>query len=151
MAAQEFSAGVESAKTKAFIVLPFNPDEAWGSKPRHHVNGTVNGHSWRGTLVKEGDFWLIPLGEAFRRDTGIHIGDTVRVILSPEGPQIDNVSPDIALALKSEPQAQEFFAGLPTFYRKNYLRWIDSAKREETRAARIAEMVELLKAGKREK
>jgi uncharacterized protein YdeI (YjbR/CyaY-like superfamily) len=31
------------------------------------------------------------------------------------------------------------------------MRWIESAKREETRAKRIAEMIGLLSAGKREK
>jgi hypothetical protein len=34
------------------------------------------------------------------------------------------------------------------FYRKNFLRWIDQAKRSETRAARIAEMVKMLEGGK---
>ena len=37
------------------------------------------------------------------------------------------------------------------FYRRNYVRWIESAKRPETRAARIADTVALLKAGKRQK
>ena len=54
-------------------------------------------------------------------------------------------------AMRVEPQAKQFFDSLPTFYRNNYMRWINSAKRPPTRAARIAEMMELLKAGKREK
>jgi hypothetical protein len=36
-------------------------------------------------------------------------------------------------------------------HRKNYIRWIESAKRPETRAARISEMMKLLNAGRREK
>jgi hypothetical protein len=39
-------------------------------------------------------------------------------------------------------------AGAQQFYRNAYLRWIDATKRRpEVRAARIAETVELLKAG----
>ena len=44
-----------------------------------------------------------------------------------------------------------FFESLPTFYRKNFMRWIDSAKRPETRAKHIAEVIETLKAHKRER
>ena len=82
---------------------------------------------------------------------GLAAGDTVRVELSPEGPQLDRMPPDVAAALAAEPRARAFFEGLATFYRKNFMRWIESAKRPETRANRIAEMVRLLKAGKREK
>jgi len=40
---------------------------------------------------------------------------------------------------------------LATFYRKGYTRWVEEAKRPETRTKRLAEMVELLKAGKRQR
>ncbi len=54
-------------------------------------------------------------------------------------------------ALATNTVAKAFFDGLPTFYRKNYIRWIESAKRPETRAKRIVEMMALLAEGKREK
>jgi uncharacterized protein YdeI (YjbR/CyaY-like superfamily) len=74
----------------------------------------------------------------------------------PEGPQTaalsaESGSADIGDALQREREVSAFFDALPTFYRKNFIRWIESAKRPETRAARIAEMVELLKDGKRER
>ena len=34
---------------------------------------------------------------------------------------------------------------IPTFYRKNYVRWIEAAKRPETRTKRITEAVAQLK------
>jgi uncharacterized protein YdeI (YjbR/CyaY-like superfamily) len=68
-----------------------------------------------------------------------------------EGPQAETLSSDIALALKAEPNAQAFFESLATFYRNNYIRWIESAKRPETRARRIGEMIDLLKEGKKQK
>ncbi|GMV87457.1 MAG: hypothetical protein AMXMBFR81_03880 [Chthonomonas sp.] len=54
-------------------------------------------------------------------------------------------------ALALEPEARRFFDSLPTFYRNNYARWLKDAKRPETRAKRLAEMVALLKEGKRER
>jgi uncharacterized protein YdeI (YjbR/CyaY-like superfamily) len=58
---------------------------------------------------------------------------------------------DLQTAFAQAPSALSFFNSLPTFYQKNYMRWVNSAKRAETRAKRIDEMIELLKAGKREK
>ena len=46
------------------------------------------------------------------------------------------------------PAAAAFFDTLAQFYRKAYLRWIDATKRRpDLRAARIAEVVDLLAAG----
>ena len=73
------------------------------------------------------------------------------MILSPEGPQSDQLPADVASALEAEPQAKAFFEALATFYRNSYLKWIESAKRPETRASRIAEMIQLLKAGQKQR
>jgi uncharacterized protein YdeI (YjbR/CyaY-like superfamily) len=81
----------------------------------------------------------------------LEAGADVEVILWPEGPQSENLSRDVAAALEIEPQAKAFFESLATFYRNTYIKWIESAKRPETRAARIEEMMKLLKAGKRQK
>ena len=76
------------------------------------------------------------------------MGDPVTVALMPEGPQSEALSADIAGALAAEPDAARFFDGLATFYRKNYLRWIDATKRSpDLRAQRIAEFIESMKAG----
>jgi uncharacterized protein YdeI (YjbR/CyaY-like superfamily) len=55
--------------------------------------------------------------------------------------QVDTLAPDILAALENEPETRAFFESLATFYRKGYVRWIESAKRTETRSARIAEML----------
>jgi len=129
------------------IVVPFNPNDVWGLKQRHHVAGTVNGQRWRGALDHDGTQFFLSLGEAWRRDHQLPIGAQVEVVLSPEGPQADTVGADVAAALQAHPEAMAFFEALPSFYRKNYMRWIDSARRPATRAARIAEAVALLKDG----
>jgi uncharacterized protein YdeI (YjbR/CyaY-like superfamily) len=58
----------------------------------------------------------------------------------------------VAAALDAAPQAAAFFDSLAQFYRRAYLRWIDATKRRpDLRAARIAEMVELLQAGHKQR
>jgi hypothetical protein len=132
-------------------VLPFNPSEVWGVKQRHHLTGTINGCVVRGSLGSDGTQYFLPLGAAWRRDNGIEAGAEVEVELMPEGPQTDTLAPDIVAALATEPEAQTFFEALATFYRNGYVRWIESAKRSKTRSARIAEMLSLLKADKKQR
>jgi len=78
--------------------------------------------------------YFLPLGPVYRRDAGLQLGDMVAVTLMPEGPQSKALAADIVAALEAEPDAARFFDGLATFYRKNYLRWIDATKRNPSGA-----------------
>jgi hypothetical protein len=150
---KRFSAKIEGAeKGRAFVVLPFDPAAFWGQRERYHVRGTVGECPVRGALAESKRGHLLPLGAAYRRDTGLKVGDTVTVVLAVEGPQRDGLAPDLAAALEAEPEAGRFFDALATFYRKGYLRWVDATKRRpEVRAERIGELVRLLKAGHKER
>lgn len=130
--------------------IPFDPPAEWGPKERHDVTGTVAGHKVRGRLVERDGHHYLQLGPAWCRDNQLAVGAEVSVTLAPEGPQVLSMSPDMAEALNAEPEARRFFESLATFYRKGFMRWVDGARRPETRARRIAETVAALKAGKRE-
>jgi uncharacterized protein YdeI (YjbR/CyaY-like superfamily) len=56
---------------------------------------------------------------------------------------------DVQEALSNHPQAGEFFEKLAYSHRKEYMFWVESAKRAETRHTRIIKMIELLKEGKK--
>lgn len=55
----------------------------------------------------------------------------------------------IARAFKKSPAAWRFFQSLAPSYKRNYIGWIDSAKKEETRLRRLTEAVSLLAKGKK--
>jgi uncharacterized protein YdeI (YjbR/CyaY-like superfamily) len=55
----------------------------------------------------------------------------------------------IAKALKTNPEAWEFFRKLAPTDRRNFVVWIHIAKRAETRERRIRESIGLLAAGKK--
>jgi len=148
---QRFKTIISKSGTRTFVVIPFNPNEVWGVKQRHYVTGTVNGYGVRGSLGSDAKQYFLPLGAAWRRGCGLETGSDVEVLLSPEGPQSESLSSDVASALDNEPQAKAFFESLATFYRNTYIKWIESAKRPETRAMRVNEMIELLNAGKKQK
>jgi hypothetical protein len=136
----------------AVIMMPFDPDEVWGTKANHPVSGTINGCRVRTRLVPAGSGWVLSLIPKRLLGMGVAIGDDVAVELAPEGPQRGDLADDVAAALAANPQAAAFFDTLAQFYRKAYLRWIDATtRRPELRAARIAEVVGLLEAGVKER
>jgi hypothetical protein len=152
MTVQRFTATVTKSDTKGVIRLPFDPNTVWGEKPRHHITGTINGFKVRGQVEQEASQFFLALGPAYLRAAPFAVGDEVSVELTAEGPQANALAEDIQAALDAEPQAKAFFEGLATFYRKGYLRWIDGAsRRPEVRRERIAEMIQLLKAGKKQR
>jgi Bacteriocin-protection, YdeI or OmpD-Associated/Domain of unknown function (DUF1905) len=153
MRTQRFSAIVAAGPgSGAVIAVPFDPDLAWGAKAEHPVSGTIGGRRVRGTISPDGSGWVFPLGPGCIRDGSVAIGDEVIVELAPEGPQRQDLAEDIAAALAANPAAAAFFDTLAQFYRKAYLRWIDATtRRPDLRAARIAEVVDLLAAGIKER
>ena len=55
----------------------------------------------------------------------------------------------IGETLKADPVAWRFFEQLAPSYRRAYIGWIDSAKRQETKEKRLREALGLLAAGKK--
>jgi uncharacterized protein YdeI (YjbR/CyaY-like superfamily) len=51
------------------------------------------------------------------------------------------VPPDLAEALAASAAAKAAFEGLPPSHRREYIDWIEEAKKPETRARRVAETV----------
>ena len=152
-ASVRFTAKVDDVgRGRAVIRLPFDPDAVWGPKRQHHVRGTVAGNRVRGPLRLASKQWTLVIGAAWLRDNPLPIGAAVKVVLEAEGPQNADLTPDIAAALQSSPEAAAFFAGLATFYRKGYLRSIDGAsRRPEIRAQRVRELVVYLEEGRKER
>ena len=58
------------------------------------------------------------------------------------------VPDDLAAALRGNPAARATFAGFPPGHRREYIEWLEEAKRAETRARRLAQAIEWLAEGK---
>jgi uncharacterized protein YdeI (YjbR/CyaY-like superfamily) len=68
----------------------------------------------------------------------------------PDRPQINLELPaDLKIALAKNNMAKEFFNRLAPSYQKQYIAWIQVAKRPETRAMRVKESIELLQKGEK--
>jgi uncharacterized protein YdeI (YjbR/CyaY-like superfamily) len=64
-------------------------------------------------------------------------------------PIIPNLPAYIAEALKASSKAWRFFRKLAPTYRRDFVVWIHTARRPETRERRIRESIALLAAGKK--
>jgi uncharacterized protein YdeI (YjbR/CyaY-like superfamily) len=62
---------------------------------------------------------------------------------------VTHVPPELASALTKDKQARQNFEKLAPSYRKPFIYWVASAKREETRRRRVAEAIALLARNKR--
>jgi hypothetical protein len=153
MGSQRFRAVIAAGHgDSAVITMPFDPDQAWGAKANHPVNGTIGGCRVRSRLLPADGGWVLAMAYQRLLSMGVAIGDHVDVELAPEGPQRADLADDIADALAASPAAAAFFDTLAQFYRKAYLRWIDATRRRpDLRAIRIAEVVDLLASGIKER
>ena len=144
---RRFRSSVTKTGAKAAIDIPFDPAEVCGPQDRYYVAGAIAGRRIRGVLHPTGLGFVLPLGPAWRRDNPLPDDEPVEVVLGPDGPQSDALAADIVDALEDSPAARTFFQSIAPFYRKNFIRWIEEAKRAETRQARVKEMVRMLEAG----
>jgi uncharacterized protein YdeI (YjbR/CyaY-like superfamily) len=64
-------------------------------------------------------------------------------------PSVPQLPAYVAQAFKTNAKAWEFFRALAPTYRRNFVVWIHTAKRPETRDRRIREAIELLSAGRK--
>jgi hypothetical protein len=150
---QRFTARVDvGPRGRGIIALPFDPDEAWGAKSQHPVGGRIDGRKVRGTVTPADRGWVFTLPSMWMCDADVAAGTDVIVELEPEGPQRGDLAEDIAAALAANPAAAAFWDTLAQFYRKAYLRWINATtRRPDLRKVRIAEVVDLLAAGVKER
>jgi len=56
---------------------------------------------------------------------------------------------ELMTALSRDKEAKAVFNKLPHSHQKEYVTWINDAKKEETRARRVAQTIEMLKQGKK--
>lgn len=117
----------------AFRFTPRKPDSLWSSSNKQRVE----------KLLEQGA--MTPAGRQCvekARETGVwdRIPDTERSYSMPA---------ELLEALERSPKAREFFDSLAPSYRKKYITWVASAKREATRLRRAEEASSLLSQNKK--
>jgi hypothetical protein len=140
--AQTFDGTVLAAdRGGAFVPVPKEVVEALGGKGRIPVRATFDGIAYRGSIVSMGGQQVLGVLKAIRTELGKGPGDEVRVTVELDEARTVNVPDDLREAL-STAALTDRFTSLSYSHQREYVTWIDEAKRPATRARRIAETVQ---------
>jgi hypothetical protein len=135
-------------KTATMFRVPFDLKGAFG-RARPPVAVTIRGHTWRTTPGVYDGVGHIVVNREVKEATGVDAGDRVRVTMEVDTePRTVRVPADLRAALADDAAAKAAFAKLSYTHRREYVEWVEEAKRPDTRTRRIAATVERVRAGK---
>lgn len=132
-----------------FASLPAETSAVLGARGRVPVVATVGGQSFRTSCFPDGKGGhTLQLNAAMRAAAGAGPGDTVAFSLAPASDDVAvEVPADLAKALRADKGAKAQWDAITPKARAEWTGWVTSAKRAETRSARVAKAVERLRGG----
>lgn len=140
------------SSTWTFLTLPQEASAKLPSRGQVTVEGTLNGAAFRATLEPDGQggHWL-KVDRKMRAAAGAEAGDVVTLEIAPVAEEPEpKVPADLRKALAAAPtKAREVWSDITPAARRDFIHWIASGKRAETRVKRIETACDMLSKGKR--
>ena len=145
----EFRTTIElGGKTATGMQVPADVVASLNAGKRAPVVVTVGGYSYRTTVAPYGGAYYVPLAAEHREAAGVAAEQEVDVSIELDtAPREVTLPDDLAAAMDDEAQAA--YDRLSFTHRKEWVRWVEEAKKPETRTTRIEKTVAGLKAGKK--
>ncbi len=133
------------------LTLPKNASAKLPSRDMTSVEGTVNGFPFRATLEPDGHGGhLLRVDRKMREGADADAGDVVTLEIAPAREEPEPRLPaDLRQALAAAAKARASWSDLTPIARRDWIHWIVSAKRSETRMRRIDNACAMLAVGKR--
>ena len=130
----------------AFVEVPFDVEATFGSK-RPKVKALIEGVPYRGTLVRMGsENHILIILKSIREQVGKTFGDEIKVSVEADVEErVATVPAELKRVFKSDKEAKSAFEKLSYSHQKEYVKWIEEAKKAETRARRVEQAIQLLK------
>lgn len=138
----KFTAKIEQHQgmDAGYILFPYDVKELYGVLGQVKIKAIFDGKvEYRGSLVKMGfPCHMLGITKEIRQKLGKSLGDSIKVEIEKDTETREVVVPgDLSLLLEQHPEGKKYFESLSYTDRKEYIRWIDTAQKEETRARRI--------------
>ncbi len=134
-----------------FLVLPQAASNRLPARSQVSVDGTFGTVPFQATLEPDGQgsHWL-KVGKSLLDAAGVVAGDTVALNVAhvAEEPEPD-VPPDLREALDANPAASATWDDITPLARRDWIQWMTSGRKAETRVKRIASGCDMLSSGKR--
>ena len=127
--------GVDDSSA-TYVTVPAAVMRAFEGRIRVPVRVTINGATWRTTICDMGLGPTIGVAAAVRKSAGIARGDRITVDVERDLDQRTvEIPADFAKAMRAS--ERRTFDAMSYSHRKEYVVWIEAAKKPETRLRRI--------------
>lgn len=98
------------------------------------------------------DFHMLIILKDIRAKIGKTFGDKIKITVEPDTePRVLELPKELIKELKKDKEAKTFFDKLSYTHQREYVNWINEAKKEETKQNRILKAIQMLKKGKKAK
>ncbi|WP_101926729.1 MULTISPECIES: YdeI/OmpD-associated family protein [Luteimonas] len=134
-----------------FLLVPAVASARLPSRGLVTVDGTFAGQAFVATLQPDGQggHWLrVP--RALSDAADVAVGDAVALVFAPVAEEPEPVVPDdVRAALSAHADAHAQWTTLTPVQRRDWIHWIVSGKKADTRTKRLATACDMLASGKR--
>lgn len=138
---------VKNTKSTCYFFVPFSIPEVWGIRKSVKVKAAIDKYSHRGLIVPDGKGnHYMGLRTSVMQELGKSAGDIVNVTLEIDTEErVVEIPTELKKVLNKNPKEKKYFESLSYTHRKEYVEWITSAKKEETKKSRLEKMLSMLK------
>jgi hypothetical protein len=140
------------AMNAAFVEFPFSTEELFHKKGLVKIKAVFDDKvEYRGSLAKmNSDCHILGLTQQIRKQLGKTFRDEVSVSLTEDKEErVVAIADDITNVFNENPEAKALFDKMSYTHRKEYIRWIEEAKKPETRENRKIKMIQMILDGKK--
>jgi hypothetical protein len=144
---QDFDAPLEATGSGGgcAVSIPLDVPALFGTRGRVPVVAVIDGVHYRGSITPYGGVHRLGVLKSIRQQIGKQAGDRVHVRLELDAAERTvEIDPEIERALGAA-QVLEKFRALSHSQQREYAEWIASAKKDSTRADRVAKLLSTLR------
>lgn len=134
-----------------FLRLPQEASDRLPSRSMVSVEGLLNGIGFQTTLRPDGEggHWM-QLDEALAHSMQVTPNSLADVAISPMATEPEPVIPDdLRAALEGHPDSLKTWLATTALARRDWIFWMTSGKKAETRGIRLEKMMDMLSKGKK--
>jgi len=135
----------------AYIEFPYDTGEMFGTKGRVPVKATFDGIAYRGSMSNMGTGkHVLIIVKSIRSQLAKEPGDVVKASIELDSqPRLLEVPEDFSSLLENNSVARDEFNRLSYSHQREYVLWINDAKKPETRTRRMLKAIAMLAEGKK--
>lgn len=132
-----------------FVTMPQSASAKLPARGRVAIQGTINGSAFRSSAFPDGSgSHNIQINTGMREAAKVSVGETAGFAIEPATDAVKvEVPEDFRAVLKNSEKARAQWEAITPKAKAEWVAWITSAKREETRTARVGKTIQRLAKG----